>query len=165
MWAQIKGASKYFVNEKGEIKSYSFYKKGIILKQNLGTNKCYNVSIFYDDGSVKSKLVHRLVAEAFIPNPNNLPQVNHKDENRANNSISNLEWCDGKYNSNYGTGHARQTMACSKPVVQKSLDGQNIAVYPSAAEAQRQTGIHNGNISRACRKGKWKAGGYLWEYV
>ena len=166
MWKQIDGAKRYFVSEKGEVKSIAKGKE-IILKPYLSTNKCYMVNIFYDDGSHRFRTVHRLVAETFIPNPDNLPQVNHKDENRANNSISNLEWCDGKYNSNYGTGHARQTMACSKPCIQKTLDGEFVAVYPSMKEAERKTGITNSTISKVCRGEKWHytAGGYLWEFV
>ena len=164
MWKQIKGASNYFVNEKGEVKSTARGRE-TILKPYKSTNKCYMVNVYYDDGSHRFRTVHRLVAEAFIPNPNNLPQINHKDENRANNSISNLEWCDGKYNTNYGTGHARQTMACSKPVFQYSLDGEFIAVFPSLSEAERQTGVSNSTISAVCRKACKTAGGYLWEYA
>ena len=62
--------------------------KGVLLKAN---------------GIFKCELIHRLVATAFIPNPDNLPHVNHKDEDKTNNSIDNLEWCDAKYNNNYGT--------------------------------------------------------------
>ena len=166
MWKQIDGASRYFVSEKGEVLSKAKGKE-IVLKQHMATNKCLMVNIYYDDGSHRFRTVHRLVAEAFIPNPDNLPQINHKDEDRTNNSISNLEWCDGKYNSNYGTGHARQTMACSKPVIQKTLDGEFIAIYPSTKEAEGKTGARSGTISAVCRKDKWHhtAGGYYWEFA
>lgn len=164
MWKPIEGASRYLVNEKGEIKSTI---RNIILKQYKASNNCRMVNIYFDDGSHKYMTVHRIVANAFIPNPDNLPQVNHKDENRDNNSVMNLEWCDGKYNSNYGTGHARQTMACSKPVIQKTLDGEFIAYYPSGNEAGRRTGVRSSTISAVCRGEKWHhtAGGFLWEYV
>ena len=162
MWKQIEGASRYFVNEKGEVKSIAKGKE-IILKPYKSTNNCYMVNIYYDNGSHRLRTVHCLVAETFIPNPKKLPQINHKDENRANNNIANLEWCDEKYNTNYGTGLARKTMLVSKPVIQLSLNGEYIAVFPSMKEAERQTGICNSGISAVCRHAHHTAGGYRWE--
>lgn len=69
-------------------------------------NRYYCVGLS-KDGKVKQYRLHRLIAETFIPNPDNLPQVNHKDENKLNNNVDNLEWCDSKYNNNYGTKGAR----------------------------------------------------------
>ena len=107
----------------------------------------------------KTFLVHRLVAEAFIPNPDNLPCVNHKDENKQNNVVSNLEWCDRKYNQNYGT----RTEKCSKKVYQYTLDGELVREWISATEAGRngfsQSGINN------CCLGKAKTHkGFRWSY-
>ena len=76
--------------------------KGTIKKAEVGKNG-YNMVMFYKDSKYKCAYVHRLVAQAFIPNPDNLPQVNHKDEIRTNNCVDNLEWGDSKYNNNYGT--------------------------------------------------------------
>ena len=112
----------------------------------------------------KHRYIHRLVAEAFIPNPYNLPQVNHKDENKSNNSVENLEWCDISYNIKYGTGIERRlnTRFGDRYVV-INLDTGDI--YQTPKEASIVTGIHNDSISRVC-KGKSKtAGGYRWRYL
>lgn len=104
--------------------------------------KCVTLNM---DGKYKLMSVHRLVAQAFIPNPNNYPEVNHKDENPENNTASNLEWCDRTYNNNYGTRNLRSGLSqanredVSKPVVQYDRSGNYIAEYPSAQEAHRKT--------------------------
>ena len=109
----------------------------------------------------KHRYIHRLVAEAFIPNPDNLPQVNHKDENKANNTVENLEWCERVYNVNYGTGieRSKEKRFGDRFVVINLDTGE---VYKTPKDASRATGIHNDSISRVC-KGKSKtAGGYTW---
>lgn len=104
----------------------------------------------------KSYRIHRLVALAFLPNPNNYPQINHKDENRSNNNVDNLEWCDQQYNNEYSK---------VKPVNQYSLDGIYIATYKSIKEASRTTGIAQAGIVQCC-KGRLKtSGGFIWKYV
>lgn len=112
----------------------------------------------------KHRYIHRLVAEAFIPNPQNLPQVNHKDENKSNNCVENLEWCDRVYNTNYGTGIERsKEKRFGDRFVVINLDTGK--VYQTPKDASRETGIHNDSISRVC-KGKSKtAGGYRWRYL
>ena len=129
-------------------------------------------------GSTKGFLVHRLVGMAFIPNPNNLPQINHKDECKTNNSVwvnldgsidfekSNLEWCDNRYNSNYGTKGQRIAEKLSCPVQKYGTDGILICEYPSAMEASRQTGLSVSRIVDCCngRKKSVTGGGYFWKY-
>lgn len=118
------------------------------------------------DSKKKSKRIHRLVAEAFIPNPDGLLEVNHIDENKSNNNVENLEWCDHKYNTTHGTRierirHAQRNRADrSKPV----MCIETGIVYPSINEAARQTGADRNTIADVC-KGKLKtAKGCHWKY-
>lgn len=101
--------------------------------------------------------VHRLVAKAFLPNPKNLPQVNHRDENKLNNRVDNLEYCSAQYNIDYSR---------SKEVVQKDLKtGEVIAVFKSTGEAERQTGVDNASIAHCCNGKQSSAGGFGWAYT
>ena len=103
------GRAKSLINNKGQYREK-------ILKHNIRNG--YPSVTLCKNKKLKSFTIHRLVAEAFIPNPNNLPCVNHKDENRLNNFFNNLEWCTYSYNINYGTGLKRRSITQSKPVLQ-----------------------------------------------
>lgn len=138
------------------------------------------VQLFNDEGH-RNFFVHRLVASAYIPNPLNLPQVNHKDENKANNKADNLEWCSAKYNMNYGEGAKTRHLKIdytkpiykeiarkngkkvSVPVLMLDSFGNVIARYCSSAEASRCTGIYVSNISRAANNPRLRAGGFFWK--
>lgn len=131
--------------------------------------KGYLRVVLCKEGIQKTMKVHRLVCEAFLPNPLNLPQINHKDECKTNNRVDNLEFCDNMYNSNYGTKNERSSKAhtgvynTKKSKKVKCIDTGKI--YPSASEVQRQLGFAKSNICNCCR-GKYKqAYGYHWSYV
>lgn len=109
IWKDIPGyEGKYQVSNRGEVKSLNYRGSGELklLKQNTDKNGYKQVSL-YKNGKRKNHFVHRLVAMAFLPNPNNLSIVNHKDENPSNNNVNNLEWCTQEYNLNYGTRNER----------------------------------------------------------
>lgn len=168
-WNEIEGFPYYQVSNFGKVKSLKFGKERI-LKPSKMPNGYLHVCLF-KDGKPNWRLIHRLVAEAFIPNPNSLPCVNHKDENKKNNHVENLEWCDVKYNTNYGTRNERVAKAetnhpqKSKAVLQLSLDGTFVKEWPSAMEIQRQLGFRCGNISHCCLGGRYKtAYGFIWKY-
>ena len=142
----------YAITRDGSVFSYISNK---FLKPRLVRG--YHQVILCKEGKGKCYYIHRLVAKAFIPNPDNLPQVNHKDEDKSNNCVNNLEWCTAKYNVNYGT----RTERISKPVYCEELD----KTFYGAREAARELGLHDGNIISCC-KGRYKTtGGYHWRYA
>ena len=143
--------------------------KGCIMSQ-FDTKDGYKSVRLRTSESRKTFRVHRLVAMAFIENPHNLPIINHKDENKINNCVDNLEWCNQEYNVCYGSSLQRLSVThknhpnLSKPIEQYTMDGLFIKSYPSAAEAERQTGIYAVNISMCCRGKYSQSGGYKWKY-
>ena len=152
MKEQWKDIADYEVSDLGRVRNK---KTKRILRLGKDSGGYVQVNL-YNDGERKSIKIHRLVASTFIPNPLNLPQINHIDENKTNNNVENLEWCSAQYNIDYSQ---------SKPVNQYSLDGIYIATYKSIKEASKQTGINQGDISCCCR-GKYKtSGGFIWKYV
>lgn len=154
IWRDIEGyEGLYQVSNYGKVKNVNTNK---ILKQFL-TDKGYCKVSLSNCGNEKHLRVHRLVAEAFISNPDNLPQINHKDEDKTNNRVENLEWCDCKYNINYGTRLER--------ISKRVLCIETGIIYNSINEAARQTGIFNSSICNVCNGKRKSAGKYHWEYV
>lgn len=165
IWKDIAGyEGLYQVSNLGRVKNI---KSGIILKPAKNSAGYLHVHLTGN----KHYYLHRLVALAFIPNPHNYPEVNHKDENKENNCVDNLEWADRKYNCNYGTRNEKMANSLtnhkerSKAVIQYSSKGEFVKQYPSIKEAERQTGINNSWIVR-CLKGKRKSTyGFIWRYA
>ena len=146
----------YFITNKGRIISSPNY-----TRSNFRIINSIIDSIGYEIVHIKGKniKVHRLIAEAFIPNPNNYPIVNHKDENRSNNNINNLEWCTNEYNIAY---------SCGKKVKQIDINTkQIIAIFDSALQAANSVNGANSHILDVCnRKRKYKtAYGYIWRFI
>ena len=158
----------YQVSNLGRVKSLenrSNHKKEKILASHI-RNQYYGVALYRDSNYT----IHRLVAEAFIPNPDNLPEVNHKDENKLNNCADNLEWCDKKYNINYGYSAVNrqiQNRERGLSMSKKVLCVETGVIYSSIIEAYRQTGVGQKEIINVCKgKPHYKtAGGYHWKYV
>lgn len=147
--------------------------KGMLLKTSVIKGGYHRVVLYSGSRNEHKQFgVHRLVAQMFIPNPDNFPCVNHKDENPNNNHVDNLEWCTHKYNSNYGTAIKRmvehQDMKAkseikSPVIIQCDLEGNPLKFWRSAAECSRQTGINAAHIL-SCSIGKRKTiGGYTWK--
>lgn len=165
-WRAVKGfEGKYEVSNIGNVKSY-LRNKEKYMKTRIDKDG-YQIVTLYANGKRKDYKLHRMVADAFIENPLNLPQVNHKDENKTNNSADNLEWCDSKYNVNYGNHNYLIAKSKFKPVIQYDLKGNKIAEYESILNAELKTGISHQNISKCCLKRKHfkTAGGFVWKYA
>ena len=160
----------YEVSNFGRVKSYRVDKiNGKIMKPIRSTKGYLQLDLSLDGRKRQNRVhpaVHRLVAEAFIPNPNNLPQVNHKDENKENNRVDNLEWCTNEYNATYGTKSERVAQKRRKPVYSVDSNG-NIEEFGGLRLASRMmTGDPKGEcnqISRSIKTGK-TAYGRRWFY-
>lgn len=171
IWKDIPGfEGLYQVSNLGRIKSFRksnkfFGQKEHFLKPTPNTTG-YGVVALYRGPKDKEKfLVHRLVAMAFIPNPNNFDSVNHLDENKSNNAAENLEWCTISYNNAYGTARIRGILTKSNPVRQLTIDGIHLATYNAISIASKITGFPQWGIKRCCQGKQEYANGYRWEYV
>ena len=147
----------YGITSCGKVWSYR-RKKFLELTPDTKGYLCVSLQV---NGNRKTYKVHRLVAEAHIPNPENLPQVNHRDENKKNNCLQNLEWCDCKYNNNYGTRNDRLASSNKKPILQFTLEGEFVREWPSTVDVGREVSGHICN----CLKGRKKSAyGFVWKY-
>lgn len=169
----IKDFPNYRIFPDGRVESCYKFKTDIVsdnwreVKHVLDKGIGYYIVTLVHEGRRRNCFIHRLLATHFIPNPENKPQVNHIDGNKQNNSLTNLEWVTARENAvhavKYGLCDGR-TAACSKAIIQETVDGIFVAEYVSLHEAGRTTGIAWQNISKVVRGIRPKAGGYAWRY-
>ena len=142
-----------------------------IMSNNRTNGNGYIIVSLNKESKSETKYVHRLVAESFIENPNNYKYINHKDENKSNNKVSNLEWCTAQYNSTYNDLHIRNSKKMinnpkiSKKIYQLDEDNNIINVFPSISEASRQFNVSNQAISDCLRGIQKHSAGYKWKYA
>lgn len=190
IWKDIKGyESLYQVSNMGRIKSLERYKENHSKLQKVEEkiktinikNSGYQFVQLYKNNKYKNLMVHRLVAQAFIPNVDNKPQINHIDGNKLNNNVTNLEWCTNSENEKHAwnTGLKQCTEKLkettrktnkeykSKPINQLDLQGNYIRTWLNAHEASRHLGIDRSTISQCCRGSRRNktAGGYKWGFT
>lgn len=172
-WRPVVGyEGLYEVSDLGNVRSL---KRNKVLSPILDKDGYYIVNL-HKDGKQKTYKIHRLVAEAFIPNPDNKPQINHKSEIKTQNTVwvnedgtidldkSNLEWTTAKENTNWGTGIERCHQKRCKQIKQMDLENHVIKIWPSVNEAGRN-GFNIGNISACCLGKRKTTGGYQWSYL
>lgn len=168
IWKDIEGyKGLYQVSNFGRVKSLNYKgsgKEGIMKPQKNQFE--YLFVVLYKDGKRKNFKLHRLVASAFVKNdnPTDKTEINHLDENKENNHVSNLCWCTRKENCNYGTHNEKLSKAKYKPIIQLDLQNNFIREWDSGKSASKELNIHKANIT-ACCKGRYKTcGGYIWKY-
>ena len=178
VWADIPGyEGQYQVSTYGRVRSLDHYGsngvsmilyKGKILKPCMGSEGYPH--IYLSGGPQRSFMIHRLVAGTFIPNFDNKREVNHRDENKLNNLVSNLEWLSSKENANYGTRNSRVVKARKesgfiKGVSMLNLDGNLVRDFESLSDAAKYVNGNRSNICACCNNRKEKAYGYRWRYI
>ena len=157
---RVKSLDRYITNSLG----YTLLYKGVILKPRVSDFfKYYTVQLNNKDRG-RSKSVHRLVAETFIPNPDNLEQVNHIDENKLNNNVTNLEWCTPKENINHGTSIERRSEKLKQKVAKYSKCGKLIKKYDYMTQVELD-GYDQGSVSKVCNGIRPHHKGYIWRYA
>ena len=170
LWMPIRGfEDAYEVSNLGRVRTVN----GKIRKQQIARGGYLRVSLYGRDNKTYQRHVHRLVADAFIPNPHNLPQINHRDENKENNRADNLEWCSAQYNSTYGTRMERLKKSLHKPIAQYDKNGNLIAIHESLQAAAKAIGVkYVGGIGVAANRYIDKLGhhhktayGYVWSWA
>ena len=168
IWKDVSGyEGLYQISNLGRVKSFRKWKRAYcpeeyILKHSKN-NRGYHVVTLYKENSKKKFLVHRLVAQEFIENTSHFQHVNHKDENKDNNVVDNLEWCSVQYNNSYGTARFRAMLTVGNPVEQRLSSGELLATYRTSTIAEEITGISRKEIM-ACVRGKLQsAGGFIWK--
>lgn len=172
-WRDIKGLEGHYqVSDRGRVRSVNRIVRagknkqrktnGRILVQWKTKHGYMHVNL----GRRGKGVVHRLVAMAFIPNPNNYPNVNHKDEDKTNNAVQNLEWCNHSYNALYGTCQERLLKHKNTPVEMIDKGTHKVlAVFESMKKAMQITGVNKVTISMVCRGKRKIGGGYIWRYA
>lgn len=153
---------------KGRKKEYIRVFRGGVLKPYLGKNGYYVINL-YSNGKYLRDYLHRIIAKTFIPNPNNYPCINHKDEVRTNNNVDNLEWCSYSYNNTYGNARDKFAKSYSRnhsrAVEMLSLSGEKIREFSSVKEAAIFVGGTYKSIDRAIAKTRKTAYGYIWNLI
>ena len=152
------------VSNLGRIKSLNYRRTGKaeLMTPSENTDGYFKVNL-RKNGENKTCYVHRLIAQTFIPNPENKPEINHIDEDKTNNRVDNLEWKWHKDNINHGTHNERSAKARSKPVLQFSLTGDFICEWSSTMECGRN-GFNQGAVAACCRGKLLQYKGFLWMY-
>ena len=174
-WKPILNYERHYqVSNFGRVKSIKFGKERIL--KTFKNKDGYFFVVLYKNGKKKIHLVHRLVVDAFLEIPEELKhlkgtrylQVNHKDENKQNNVVSNLEWCSSSYNINFGTRNKRVAAKntngkCSKTVLQYDLEGNLIREWKSVTECGRN-GYNQGHVAECCNGKRKTHKGFIWRY-
>ena len=157
-FVKIDGFEKYEVSNLGKVRNI---KSGIMLKPWF-TKDGYLRHCLYKHNKRKNLLLHRIIATAFIDNPDEKPCVNHIDENKLNNDLSNLEWCTARENLIHGTRTKRAAEKCFKKVIQLDLNDNVLNEFESMKQAGQETGTSASHISHCCNGKRKSAGGYKW---
>ena len=163
-WRNIKGYENiYQVSNYGNVRSLNYNNTGKVKLLSKCLCRGYHIVHFNKNGVSKSPMVHRLVAEAFIPNPCNLPKVNHKNEIKTDNKVENLEWCTVAYNNTFGSRMKRVKEKLSKRVACYK-NGKLVKIYPSTQSVTKD-GFSQGCVSGCCRGIYKQYKGLIWRFI